>query len=83
MGQTLSENLVKKSNQTAALPSTAVLALPAPDAEQTSCNQLTLHLPSTESSLLIVKFWIIVNLQSLKTAGFDCIHVRVSDLTLF
>jgi len=33
--------------------------------------------------LLIVKFWIIVNLQSLKTAGFDCIHVRVSDLILF
>ena len=43
MGQTLSENLVKKSNQTAALPSTAVLALPAPDAEKTSCNQLALH----------------------------------------
>ena len=33
--------------------------------------------------LLIVKFWIIVNLQSLKTAGFDCIHIRVSDLILF
>ena len=43
MGQTLFENLVKKRNQTAALPSTAVLALPAPDAEQTSCNQLALH----------------------------------------
>ena len=55
MGQTLSENLVKKSNQTAALPSTAVLALPAPDAEQTSCNQLALHLPNTESSANILQ----------------------------
>ena len=55
MDQTLSEHLVKKSNQTAALPSTAVLALPAPDAEQTSCNQLTLHLPSTDSSANVLQ----------------------------
>ena len=55
MGQTLTENLVKKSNQTAALPSTAVLALSAPDAEQTSCNQLPLHLPSTESSTNVLQ----------------------------
>jgi hypothetical protein len=55
MGQTLSENLVKKSNQTATLPSTAILALPAPDAEQTSCNQLALHLPNTESSANILQ----------------------------
>ena len=46
---------MKKSNQTAALPSTAVLALSAPDAEQTSCNQLPLHLPSTESSTNVLQ----------------------------
>ena len=55
MGQTLSESLMKKSNQTAALPSTPVLALSAPDADQTSCNQLTLHLPSTESSANVLQ----------------------------
>ena len=55
MGQTLSESLMKKSNQTAAFPSTSVLALSAPDAEQTSCNQLTLHLPSTDSSANVLQ----------------------------
>lgn len=51
MGQTLSDNLVKKSNATPALPSTAVLALPAP--EPASCNQLAL--PSTESSANVLQ----------------------------
>ncbi|CAC5421307.1 unnamed protein product [Mytilus coruscus] len=52
MGQTLSDNLVKKSNTTPALPSTAVLALPTP--EPASCNQLAL--PSTKSSANVLQF---------------------------
>lgn len=46
MGKTLSDNLVKKNIAMPALPSTSILALPAP--EPAPCNQLAL--PITESS---------------------------------
>ncbi|CAG2243962.1 unnamed protein product [Mytilus edulis] len=46
MGQTLSDNLVKKNSAMPAISSTEILALPAP--EPVSCNQLAL--PITESS---------------------------------